>query len=65
MTSARTAEQPKESIEMMHNQVYGFPLKGTGQKTTTTDENVSHYEVTNDSKRNNPQTSQDGTYEYI
>ena len=64
-TPDSAADQPKENIEMTQNQVYGVPLtKGTGQEAVTMEENVG-YGVTSDSKRNDPQTSQDESYEYI
>ena len=68
ITPDSAADQPKVDIEMTQNQVYGVPLtKSTGQEAAadiTMEENVG-YGVTSDSKRNNPQTSQDESYEYI
>ena len=68
ITPDSAADLPMENIEMTQNQVYGVPLtKGTGQEAAvdiTMEENVG-YGVTSDSKRNNPQTSQDESYEYI
>ena len=68
VTPDSAADRPKENIEMTRNQVYGVPLtKGTGQEAAADipmEENVG-YGVTSDSKRNNPQTSQDESYEYI
>ena len=68
ITPDNAADRPKEDIEMTQNQVYGVPLtKHTGQEAAADipmEENVG-YGVTSDSKRNNPQTSQDESYEYF